>query len=523
MKIKNCLVKILINSVLYVCVAILALVTFFCSFYVAFMPMSAPGISVIRENGLAFYMAAGGLLTVICGMIYLCKNNIIIGRKGRIVAFIIAAVIWSCASLILIRNIDLTLRADQEQVFLSARQFIKGDFSALRQGHYLNIYPHQLGLVYFEMLLLSVSNQTIVLFISWMLLTLLAIYIIAECSAEENLLGITKECNFIVVSVALFCFAPLFFFQLFIYGITPGLTALALSLLCAIKAQTSSNNRSFILYCAACSLMILIASMVRSNYLIGGIALSIAFIIKWITTTDKKCIVLAIAIIICATSSAAVVRIIGNEYTGIEIPNGMPKILWLGMGIGVENNGRSDGWYNGYNYDVFIENKCDASKSKIEARNDIRRQVEYWCKNKKEATEFFSRKIITSWCDPLMQSVWSGPLQDCQQYTHLNFIRSIYSGGRLYLLLNSVFHVILWLIYFGNFFYWLNSLIFKKNIPGVLATFSLIFFAGGFVFHLFWETKSQYMLPYVVLLIPVALSGLMEFALVVISGLEKIR
>lgn len=57
----------------------------------------------------------------------------------------------------------------------------------------------------------------------------------------------------------------------------------------------------------------------------------------------------------------------------------------------------------------------------------------------------------------------------------------------------------------------------------MLATFSLIFFAGGFVFHLFWETKSQYMLPYVVLLIPVALSGLIEFALVVISGLEKIR
>ena len=131
MKIKNCLVKILINSVLYVCVAILALVTFFCSFYVAFMPMSAPGISVIRENGLAFYMAAGGLLIVICVMIYLCKNNIIIGRRERRVAFIIAAVIWSCASLILIRNIDLTLRADQEQVFLSARQFIKGDFSAL--------------------------------------------------------------------------------------------------------------------------------------------------------------------------------------------------------------------------------------------------------------------------------------------------------------------------------------------------------------------------------------------------------
>lgn len=212
MKIKNGLAKIFINTVLYVCVAILTLVTLFCSFYVAFRPMSASGISVIRENGLAFYIATGGLLFLICGVVYLCKNIIIISRKERRVAFIIAAVIWSCASLLLIRNIDLTLRADPEQVFLSARQFIKGDFSALRQGNYLNIYPHQLGLVCFEMLLLSVSNQTIVLFISWMLLTFLAIFIIAECSAEEDLLGITKEWNFIVVSVALFCFAPLFFF-----------------------------------------------------------------------------------------------------------------------------------------------------------------------------------------------------------------------------------------------------------------------------------------------------------------------
>ena len=35
----------------------------------------------------------------------------------------------------------------------------------------------------------------------------------------------------------------------------------------------------------------------------------------------------------------------------------------------------------------------------------------------------------------------------------------------------------------------------------------IVIFLGGFTFHLFWETKSDYVLPYFLLLIPYAAAG----------------
>lgn len=48
-------------------------------------------------------------------------------------------------------------------------------------------------------------------------------------------------------------------------------------------------------------------------------------------------------------------------------------------------------------------------------------------------------------------------------------------------------------------------------------------FIGGFIFHLFWEAKSQYTITYFVLLIPYCAKGLMDMTNEMIDSFRNIR
>ena len=54
-------------------------------------------------------------------------------------------------------------------------------------------------------------------------------------------------------------------------------------------------------------------------------------------------------------------------------------------------------------------------------------------------------------------------------------------------------------------FYQRNENSVKKLVPAMI-------FVGGFVFHMFWEAKCQYTIPYFVLLIPYAVFGFSKTA-----------
>ena len=49
----------------------------------------------------------------------------------------------------------------------------------------------------------------------------------------------------------------------------------------------------------------------------------------------------------------------------------------------------------------------------------------------------------------------------------------------------------------------------RKDFP--VYGMPLIFLTGGVLFHLMWETKSQYVYPYIFMLIPLSAAGLAPF------------
>jgi len=64
-----------------------------------------------------------------------------------------------------------------------------------------------------------------------------------------------------------------------------------------------------------------------------------------------------------------------------------------------------------------------------------------------------------------------------------------------------------------------NSILY---IAGFILAVNLIVVAGGFFYHLLFEAKSQYILPYFIVLIPMAAVGLNELY-VLIKNKQGVR
>ena len=114
--------------------------------------------------------------------------------------------------------------------------------------------------------------------------------------------------------------------------------------------------------------------------------------------------------------------------------------------------------------------------------------------------------MISTWTDGTYQSIWSGPLEDCGQDVNTNILKSIYSGGKLFKGVHLLGRMITLSIYIGTIAFYVLRLINKENLY-ITYYFPIIYLCGGFLFHLIWETKSQYVWTYVYMLIPLAACG----------------
>ena len=109
------------------------------------------------------------------------------------------------------------------------------------------------------------------------------------------------------------------------------------------------------------------------------------------------------------------------------------------------------------------------------------------------------------WAEPMFQSVWSGPGIDGGASVTKRALRSLYAGWKVEKLCDLFAKCMLVTIYAAA----LHFRIRQKEKGGKVQLFYL-YFIGGFVFHLFWEAKSQYVYTYVFLLLPICAYELCE-------------
>lgn len=419
--------------------------------------------------------------------------------------FVLCSFFLIFAGFILIFGSYSSIKADARHVFHAAIQMNRGDFSSLEKSAYLGIYPFQLGLVTYERILLLFSSSPRVLYITNLLMVIGINFLIWRSVLLFPKMN-TLTVKYLIV--AMFLFLPQFFFIMFGYGTIPGFFFLVAACFCSIKFIQSNKYR----FLCLSVIFITLSCLLKNNFTIGAIAMACMYLLFFLLKKRFSFLIAMICILVVPSVSTNVLIDIYSETTGISISSGMPKILWITMGLQKnENCLREGGWYNSYSYGTYHIADFDAKAASEKGKEDLRKEVQKFLKNPSYMGSFFTKKIVSTWLEPSYQSIWSGPISSLsfEGSHHLMITRNLYGGGKLFKLVIHFMQISMILIFGLSSYYYFICL---KNLQTVnmLAVFSGIYFIGGFLFHLVWETKSQYVYTYVFFLIIPACLGMMD-------------
>ena len=483
------------NGIVILAAAVLCMLSVLCFVQHAYMPMQGNEHMMYFRNGKTFYVLLIAAIVVLGGLLALIARVSV--RVSDRKLYVVFAVLYLLAGCYLVFNVHTVLRADAKMVFRTALRFQEGNFRSLTVGHYFFKYPHQLGLLTLERILMRFSQDCRFFFFVYLLMVIAANFFLWKTT--DLWFGHNRKINCLELVLS-FAFFPQLFFTLFLYGTVPGMLLLSMAVYGFSRYWDGGRRRWFVLGLLA----IVLSCLIRNNYSIAAIALFLLFVLRGIRQGRMRQLVLAAILILAIPVSTNLLQNFYRATTEINFGEGVPKVVYITMGL--QEPGRyslrESGWYNGYN-DRLI-NQCDYDMDKVgkQAKKDLKERVVQMAKYPTYSARFFLRKIRSTWTDSVFQSVWSGPIERPDAYSKTKLLRDLYSGRMSYQALYMAGSVMLFLIYLFALLALLIRKWWTKSGFSNLMLFPFLYFLGGFVFHLFWETKSQYVYPYVLMLLP---------------------
>lgn len=433
---------------------------------------------------------AGALGAFVFGaLVYKNKWHRLIPTKGIILA---SAALIGCYGLYIFFT-QLAPATDQAMCFNIATAFLNGDYTAWNRGNYAQYYPHQNSLIlYFALLqkLFGQGNFLAVQFINLLFAIMTAYYLAA---LSQKLLHFSSKSS---IMLALLCFAPMMLYIVFVYGTLPGLGCALAGLYYGYCFLHEKKLR----FCVYSSLFFSVAGLFKSNYMIFAIAMGIVYLFVAVYTRSLRPIIAILLLVGTYLLASFLVAFFIAHTIGFQPAEGMPTATWVA--IGMQEGLRAPGWYNVYAIDTFTQHGFDAAATKQQVMADIAERIVYFSKNPAYAFDFFKIKTASIWIDSTFQSLWFQGVMNSSIELPL-VVKSLLQGGTLAYLYEFVYGFIQPFVFLCSLLFLVKN---RRSITVQQLIFGIIFI-GGFLFHIFWEGKSQYTVVYFFLLIPYAIKG----------------
>lgn len=455
--------------------------------------VASTGYEYVTVSG--HFTASIFMLVIVCGIIAILfrfREKLENVNDKRL--FKVFSCIYAILAAYLIFNVDPVIRADAKTVFTTALEVMEKNYSAFQKGHYMYRYPHQLGLMTYDRLLAQFSPNPQFLFFVNFLLVLGINGTVWKISDE---LFHDKLTNVLTIGIS-FGFLPQFFFLLFAYGLIPGFFFMMLAFYCALVFHRTGRLMDAVILVLSLGLAVLL----KQNFLIGGIAIIIFLFLQLLKKKQLTYLLVMAALILSMFLPAEGLKQYYAQRADVQLDNGSPTVLWIAMGTDIDNHVRGPGWYDSSSWNLYNESRYDTAVASELGKEKL---AENWRKIRNEparAGRFFLDKTISQWCDPMYESTWSGPLEDCGQHTHTDILQSLYTGKNWAEAITDCMKMLclsLWILA-------LAYLILCADHSGWEPMY--LYFIGGLLFHTFWEGKSQYTYPYLFVLIPFAACSL---------------
>ena len=426
---------------------------------------------------------------VLCKLLFLgCKDK---NSKNRrvFIASILSSLIVLAGLVYFVVKTHIAVECDQYEVFICALDFAKGDFSWVGD-YYIQMYPQQLGLAFFESFFLHFTQDWLIFQILNAVFVAASIFFICRVSHEafEN-----PYVSFVTLLMTLLCF-PLYYYVSFVYGDVFMIFA-SLFISWALIKYIKTSKRSYgILMIAAAVVMV----PIRKNSLVFLIAVAGELVI--FSLLKKKAaplIMAALILVIPYLSNEAIVK--GYEIrSGSKVENGMPAINWIAMGLyPAINENCSVGVYNMYNEITYFNANRDKKVSSQMSKDYINQRMSEFKADKKEAYAFFRFKILEQWTEPTFSSIDSKVGLHKYCWEEVKFSYDFHTLNTM----SNIMNVLQSFAYAFSFLFFAVSTVRDKENRSIVLT---IGFIGGFLFSILWEASGRYAFPYFMLLIPLA-------------------
>ncbi|MEE0913939.1 MAG: glycosyltransferase family 39 protein [Ruminococcus sp.] len=432
---------------------------------------------------------------------FFSKINMKYMEIGIFAFSLILGLIWVC-------SVNCVPAADSYNIFETATEAAQGDYTSLHNGYdfynkdyyngysYYNYYPFQLGFVFICEIIYRMFGTA----------SSMPVQIINVLCVSLAYLGIAKitklvfkrrSIEFFAIILLAGCFQPILF-STFAYGNIIGMCCAIWASLYLIKYFQTESYKVLI----PCAILLVLATLAKYNNMIYLVAFGILLLVHTIIKKKWQSIAFALALCIATVGASNLVIKSYEMRAGVELNDGVSQILYLDMGL--NESYMAPGWYNGIALNTYKINNLDSEAANAQAKADLETRLDTMGSDLGYTAEFFSKKIISQWNESTFESIW---VSKVKQHSQNDLTNAVYDGltGKL---LESYFNIYMQFVYV-LFAIGLVALIVKKkaNIETILLPLVML---GGFGYHLLFEGKSQYIMTYIILLIPVCAFGLSQ-------------
>lgn len=413
-----------------------------------------------------------------------------------------------------ITMIDRVPVGDQAFIYGGASYFIEGGYSFLRKGAYCDMWPQQLGLIALVELLFRFVGTY-----NYFACQLICVGMAVGIGILGYLLvrQITKHMAVAVVyCLAMFACLPLIFYTGWVYGDVPSTFFMLLAACCLLKYEKSGHWG----WLAAMASAVLLSILTKENSLIMLIALCLAAGVYAISQKDKR---LVLALALSAILPWLAYNGIYKMYqirSGTEPLGGIPAVSYVAMGMQEEDG--MYGWFTQYCKEVYWASDSDPKLAAQVSRQDVMERFNVFMDNPSYAWLFYREKILSQWNQPMYQSLFFSAQYVGSENASPDTVDAKLHGQYLPQVL-AICDRLQFILYVGMLCYYLFAVRKKSNILQHMLAITII---GGFFFSILWEAKARYVLPYYLMMYPLAAIGYWQAlsqATVLINKLRPFR
>ena len=443
-----------------------------------------------------------GILTAIClCALYLFYRRCDAIPLRRMERLLLVFTFVFGAAFIASTRLEAPIYSDSYLVTYAAQRAAVGDFSQLADA-YFRRFPFQLGYVLYSELFFRAARLALGTSpegYRWLALQgvnllwlLFAYHALVEIS---GLLFHRPRVQKLTMLLLFFCLQPLLSVT-FLYGNTPAFACGTAALWMFLLFLESERTR----YALLTALFLSLAVTLKLNLLIFCVAVGGVWTIELFKKRSLRSLLCLLLAAVCVLTLPKLPQRIYEKRTGFAFGEGIPMIAWMAMGF--DQGYAAPGWYREYHtVSVFLESGEDAAATAAEAKEYLAGRLQEFRNDGAGCLRFFRQKFDSQWNEPTYESMWVNQVQlsFSEKGRFYDFLCG--SGARrTAAFLNQVQQLVLLGALAGMPGLWRRKRIQLCLLPVIVL--------GGVLYHLLFEAKSQYALPYFVLLVPLAAWGL---------------